>query len=63
MTLKGMDWSGKTVRVISTHEGSGFTSMVFDMKKMCVEADIQKNGLAIKGSQAKIQKKKVDEWL
>ena len=61
--LQGLDFRGKTVRVISTHEGSGLASMVSDVKKMCVGADVQKNGLAIKGSQAKNSKKKVAEWL
>ena len=61
--LHGLDFSGKTVRVISTHEGSGLASMVSDVKKLCVGADVQKNGLAIKGSQAKNSKKKVADWL
>ena len=61
--LQELDFNGKTVRVISTHEGSGLASMVSDVKKMCVGADVQKNGLAIKGSQAKNSRKKVAEWL
>ena len=61
--LIGLDFSGKTVRVISTHEGSGLASMVSDVKRLCVGADVQKNGLAIKGSQAKKSKQKVADWL
>ncbi|MBO4696416.1 MAG: NAD(P)H-dependent oxidoreductase [Lachnospiraceae bacterium] len=61
--LDGLDFTGKTVRVISTHEGSGLASMVADVRKMCKGADVQKNGLAIKGSQAKESKKTVAEWL
>ena len=61
--LIGLDFSGKTVRVISTHEGSGLASMVSDVKRLCVGADVQKNGLAIKGSQAKKSKQKVTDWL
>ena len=61
--LQGLDFRGKTVRVISTHEGSGLASMVSDVKKMCVGADVQKNGLAIRGSQAKSSKKTVEKWL
>ena len=61
--LQGLDFSGKTVRVISTHEGSGLASMVSDVKRMCIGADVQKNGLAIKGSQAKNSKQKVADWL
>ena len=61
--LEGLDFTGKTVRVISTHEGSGLASMVPDVKKMCKGADVQKNGLAIRGSKAKESKKTVAEWL
>ena len=61
--LTGLDFSGTTVRVISTHEGSGLASMVSDVKRLCVGADVQKNGLAIKGSQAKKSKQKVADWL
>ena len=60
--LTGLDFSGKTVRVISTHEGSGLGSMVSDVKKLCKGADV-KPGLAIKGSQAKNSKRIVTEWL
>jgi len=61
--LSGLDFTGKTVRVISTHEGSGLASMVSDVKRMCPGANVLKNGLAIKGSQAKNSKAKVAEWL
>lgn len=62
-TLNGLDFTGKTVRVISTHEGSGLASMVSDVKRMCPGANVLKNGLAIRGSQAKNSKEKVAEWL
>ena len=61
--LEGLDFSGKKVRVISTHEGSGLGSMVSDVKKMCKGADVDAKGLAIKGSQAKSSKDKVEEWI
>ncbi|MBQ6467354.1 MAG: NAD(P)H-dependent oxidoreductase [Clostridia bacterium] len=61
--LTGLDFSGKTVRVISTHEGSGLAGMVSDVKRICVGADVRNNGLAIVGSQAKNSKQKVSDWL
>jgi flavodoxin len=61
--LEGLDFEGKIVRVISTHEGSGLASMVPDLQKMCNGANVQKNGLAIKGSQAKSSKAVVEKWL
>ena len=60
--LTDLDFAGKTVRVISTHEGSGLGSMVSDVKRLCKGADV-KPGLAVKGSQAKNSKKMVEAWL
>ena len=62
-TLEGLDFSGKTVRVICTHEGSGLASMPSDVKKMCKGANVDMKGLAIKGSQAKNSKRLVADWL
>lgn len=61
--LSGLDFTGKKVRVISTHEGSGLGNMVSDVKKMCKGADVDTKGLAIRGSQAKNSKKTVENWL
>ena len=61
--ITGLEFSGKVVRVISTHEGSGLASMVSDVSRVCKGADVQKNGLAIVGSQAKNSKQKVAGWL
>ena len=61
--LEGLVFSGKTVRVICTHEGSGLASMPSDVKKMCKGANVDLNGLAIKGSQAKNSKRLVADWL
>ncbi|MDO5138093.1 MAG: flavodoxin [Oscillospiraceae bacterium] len=61
--LTGLDFTGKTVRVISTHEGSGLASMPSDVKRMCKGAKVDIKGLAIKGSQAKQSKHKVADWL
>ena len=61
--LKGLDFTGKTVRVISTHEGSGLASMVTDVKRICKGANVDPKGLAIVGSQAKTAKSKVEGWL
>ena len=61
--LKELDFTGKTIRVISTHEGSGLARMVSDIEKVCKGANIDKKGLAIKGSQAKNAKSQVENWL
>ena len=61
--LEGLDFTGKRIRVVSTHEGSGLASMPSDVKKMCKGAEVDMNGLAIVGSQAKNSKQKVAEWV
>ena len=61
--LKGLDFTGKTVRIVCTHEGSGLANMPADVKKICVGANVQSNALAIRGSQAKNSKQKVADWL
>ena len=61
--LEGLNFTGKTVRIICTHEGSGLSGMPADVKRMCKDADVDTKGLAIKGSQAKDSKKTVERWL
>ena len=61
--LEGLDFTGKTVRVVSTHEGSGLGSMVSDVRRMCKGATVDSKGLAIRGSQAKNAEKSVENWL
>ena len=61
--LEGLDFTGKTVRVISTHEGSGLASMVSDVKRICKGANVETKGLAVRGSQAKNSKSAVEKWL
>ena len=61
--LEGLDFTGKRIRVVSTHEGSGLASMPSDVKKMCKGAEVDMKGLAIVGAQAKNSKQKVAEWV
>ncbi len=61
--LEGLDFSGKKIRVICTHEGSGLSGMPSDVKKMCKGASVDSNGLAIIGSRAKDSRKVVEGWL
>lgn len=60
---EGLNFTGKTVRIICTHEGSGLSGMPSDVKKMCKGANVDSNGLSIKGSQAKESKDKVKAWI
>ena len=61
--IKNIDFTGKTIRVISTHEGSGLGSMVSDIKRICRGANVLDDALAIRGSLAKTSKDKLEEWI
>ena len=60
--IKDLDFTGKTVRVVSTHEGSGLGNMVNDVKKICTGANVL-DSIAIVGSQAKDSKSKIESWV
>lgn len=61
--LEGLDFTGKTIRVVTTHEGSGLANVIPNLKKTCRGARIDSDGLALYGSEAKNSKKKVEAWL
>ena len=61
--LKDLDFSGKTIRIITTHEGSGLGSVVRDIKRICKGANVLDDALAIRGSEAKNSKDKLKEWI
>lgn len=61
--IKSLDFKGKRVRVITTHEGSGLANVISDIEKNCKGADVDKNGLAICGHEAKDSLEKIKEWL
>lgn len=60
--LEKLNWSGKTVKPFTTHEGSGLANVVWDLQKICKGAKVE-NGLAIRGSQAKNSKNLIKNWL
>ncbi len=61
--IKDLDFNGKTVRVITTHEGSGLGSVVTDVKRICQGANVLDDSLAIRGSSAKESKGRIAEWI
>ena len=60
--LKGLNYSGKTIRPFTTHEGSGLSGVPRQLKEICMGAEVL-DGLAIVGSQVNNSKKKVEEWI
>ena len=56
-----LDWSGKRIFAVMTHEGSGMGSSERDLEKACKGAKLV-DSLAISGSQAQSSKKRVSDW-
>ena len=61
--LKELDFTGKTIRVITTHEGSGLGNVLSDVKKICIGANVLDDAIAIQGSTATKSKSKIEQWI
>ncbi|MBQ7240042.1 MAG: flavodoxin [Bacilli bacterium] len=61
--LSSLDLTGKKIRVITTHEGSGLGSTIEDIEKICKGAIVDKNGLAIVGHEANDSLEKLKAWI
>lgn len=61
--IKNLDFNGKIVRVVSTHEGSGLASMVDDVKRICIGANVVDDAIAIRGKECKNSKSKIEKWV
>ena len=59
--LEKLDWSGKKVFGLMTHEGSGLGSSERDLKRICNGAVVGKC-LAVSGSRAEQSEKSVADW-
>ncbi len=59
--LERLDFTGKKVMAVMTHEGSGLGSCERDLKKICVGASFGK-GLAIHGADAARSESTVAAW-
>ena len=60
--LKGLDYSGKTIRPFVTHEGSGLANIPEQLEEICTGATVAK-GIAITGSTVGSAKGKIEEWI
>ncbi|MBQ9314293.1 MAG: NAD(P)H-dependent oxidoreductase [Clostridia bacterium] len=61
--LKGLDFTGKTIRIVTTHEGSGLANVPSDVKRICKGANILGDAIAIKGTNCKSSKGKIESWI
>lgn len=59
--LERLEWGGKKVMAVMTHEGSGLGSCERDLKKICTGAVFGK-GLAVHGADAAGSEAKVAAW-
>ena len=59
--LEKLDWTGKKVLAVMTHEGSGLGSCERDLKKICAGASFGK-GLAVHGADASKSENDVAAW-
>lgn len=61
--LERLDFTGKTVRVFVTHEGSGTAAIPQQVKKVCQGADVIDDAIAIRGADCKNAKSKIENWI
>ena len=61
--IKDVDFTGKIIRVITTHEGSGLANVVSDVKRICKGANVLDDAIAIKGTEAKNSKSRIESWI
>lgn len=59
--LERLDWTGKKVMALMTHEGSGLGSCERDLKRICKGASFGK-GLAVHGADAARSEASVSSW-
>ncbi len=60
--LKDLDFTGKKIKLFTTHEGSGLGSIPNQIKEVCKNANLV-DTIAIQGSQAKNSKSKLESWV
>lgn len=60
--LEKYDFTGKTIKPLCTHEGSGMGRSESDMKKLCLGAKVEK-GLAIQGGSVSGAKNAIEKWI
>lgn len=61
--LKDLDFTGKTIRIVTTHEGSGLASVPSDVKRICKGANVLDDAIAIRGVDCKNAKNKIENWV
>jgi len=60
--LEKLDFNGKIVKTLITHEGSGLGDSMKDIKKLCEGAEIR-DGLAVAGANVMDSKNIIEKWI
>ena len=63
ITLKDLNFTGKTIRIVTTHEGSGLASVPSDVKRVCKGANVLDDAIAIRGADCKNARSKIENWV
>lgn len=61
--LENIDFTGKIVRVFTTHEGSGLANIFNDVKRICKGANVLEDAIAIRGSECKNSRNVIENWI
>ena len=61
--LKELDFTGKIIRIVTTHEGSGLANVPKDVKRICNGAIVLDDAIAIRGADCKNARSKVENWI
>ena len=61
--IKDLNFNEKTIRIVTTHEGSGLANVVNDIKKICIGANILDDAIAIRGADAKNARSIIEKWV
>ena len=61
--LQNIDFTGKVVRVFTTHEGSGTGSIPSQVQRICKGADVKSDAIAIRGASVNSAKGKIEGWV
>lgn len=60
--LEEYRWKGKRIIPFCTHEGSGLSNSIREIKKTCPEAEVDQ-GIAIYGHEVQFSEKVIERWL
>lgn len=60
--LERFDMTGKTIKPLCTHEGSGLGSSVSDITRLCPGAKVEE-GLALRGGSVSRAEEQIKEWV